>query len=121
VPFVTQRAKEKQGLSMEVAPHVVRRHNVEKRTDRQTDLKAEALFGEMVWHQGNVFSEQFTWSHNNNNDNKSTCHKSFSSATFQVMMMMIPRFQTLSSSAICTIQKQLALEENLQKQNPTID
>jgi len=37
------------------------------------------------------------------------------------MMMMIPRFQTLSSSAICRIQKQLALEENLQKQNPTID
>jgi ABC-type cobalamin transport system ATPase subunit len=48
-------------------------------------------------------------------------HKSFSSATFQVMMMMIPRFQTLRSSAICTIQKQLALEENLQKKNPTID
>jgi hypothetical protein len=37
---------------MEVAPHVVRRHNVEKRadrqTDRQTDREAEALFGEMV-------------------------------------------------------------------------
>ncbi len=48
VPFVTQRAREKQGLSMEVAPHVVRRHNVEKSTDRQTDREAEALFGEMV-------------------------------------------------------------------------
>jgi hypothetical protein len=33
---------------MEVAPHVVRRHNVEKSTDRQTDREAEALFGEMV-------------------------------------------------------------------------